>query len=128
MSRAIKFRVWNPLFKQMFYPVKTWYHYPSVGKNKYLRETLGSVIDAHNEGTVSAMQFTGLKDKNGADIYEGDIWKRDGFISTVEFQFSRWAFVKTDSSECYQYPEFYSNADTGKIIGNIHENPELLTK
>lgn len=72
------------------------------------------------------MQFTGLHDKNGKEIYEGDIWKRGDYIATVDFEYSQWAFPKAESSGCYQYPSFHSNAITGEIIGNIHENPELL--
>ncbi len=71
------------------------------------------------------MQYTGFKDKNGKGIYEGDIWKRDTFISIVEFKFAGWHFIKAESSGCYQHPSFYSNADSGEIIGNIYENPEL---
>ena len=71
-------------------------------------------------------RFTGYKDEDMLDIYEGDIWQRDTFISTVNFQFAGWALVKTESSKCYQYPSFHSNASTGTVIGNIHENPELL--
>lgn len=72
--------------------------------------------------------FTGIKDKNGKDIYEGDIWGRNGFIAIVEFKFSSWEFVKADSSNSFQYPYFFSNARTGEVIGNTHENPELLNK
>jgi len=71
-------------------------------------------------------QFTGLTDMNGVEIYEGDIWKRDSFMATVEFKHSGWQLIKTESSGCYQYPSFYSNAKLGEIIGNIHQNPELL--
>jgi hypothetical protein len=71
-------------------------------------------------------QYSGYRDKNGNEIYEGDIWKHDTFISTVEFKFAGWEFIKTESSGCYQHPSFHSNADSGEIIGNISGNPELL--
>jgi uncharacterized phage protein (TIGR01671 family) len=73
-------------------------------------------------------QCTGLKDRNGKEIYEGDRWKRDSFIGIVEFKFGGWQFTKAKDSGCYQYPAFHSNADSGEVIGNIYENPELSTE
>ena len=73
-----------------------------------------------------AMQFTGLQDSEGVDIYEGDVWLRDDFIALVEFKYSQWTLTKAESSICFQHPYFYSNAKTGSVIGNIHQNPELL--
>ena len=77
-------------------------------------------------GESNLMQFTGLQDKNGVDIYEGDVWSRGDFVAVVEFKYSQWTLTKAESSICYQYPYFYSNAKTGSVIGNIHQNPELL--
>ena len=71
-------------------------------------------------------QFTGKLDKYNKDVYEGDIWKRDSFIASVEFEHSKWSLMKAKSSDCYQYPSFYCNTNTGYLIGNIHQNPELL--
>lgn len=75
-------------------------------------------------------QFTGLRDKNGKDIYEGDVLRFDeenvknevaGVVGAVEFE--RGAF----RVECFEdYKTVLDTGDCCEIIGNIHENPELL--
>ncbi len=71
-------------------------------------------------------QHTGYKDEDGVEVYDGDIWNRDGFIGLIEFKYAHWIITKLPSSNSYQYPSFHSNISTGKIIGNISKNPELL--
>lgn len=71
-------------------------------------------------------QFTGLADKNGKKIFEGDICKVGSYAYKVEFLYSQWWFVIL-SKKVYCCP--YLNSHCGErceIIGNIHDNPELL--
>ena len=68
-------------------------------------------------------QCTGVKDKNGKLIFEGDRWKREEFIGIIIFQLGGWTIERAEDSGSYQYPSFYSNAKTGEIIGNIHDTP-----
>jgi len=72
-------------------------------------------------------QYTGLKDENGKEIYEGDIWETDGILYTVEFSEGRagiYPFASDDGCGCCSY-DLYSPC-SGKVIGNVYENPELL--
>ena len=102
---------------------------------------------AHGE----VMQFTGLKDKNGKEIYEGDVVKgREGIIKgVVEFgaytkgrshkhdsqtEHIGWYVQEKDGKVSLEDLEWYIRPDTYapfrgsyiEVIGNIYENPELL--
>ena len=86
------------------------------------------------------MQSTGLKDKNGAEIFEGDVCKLSGGLDDywyiVEWLFAGWQLVtykKPDAkvsgisdgiNQCYLEPSIASNLG---IVGNIYANPELLS-
>ena len=97
--REIKFRAWDREVKEMLLPKKIWHLF---------------AWDEDGNQPINIMQYTGLKDKNGIEIYEGDLIYISGYgIYEVEFPFI----------ELYDRDDIN---DIGKILGNIYENPELL--
>ena len=114
MTRKIKFRAWCPIQKKMFTPF-----------------TLEEAIDEtnarwHKEEDV-LMQFTGLKDKNGKEIYEGDVVRYDGGnIFCIEFKFGKWLSVnKKDDLKTGVLFDLLDDLVEIEVIGNIYQNPEL---
>lgn len=71
-------------------------------------------------------ECTGLRDKNGKLVFEGDICKVGNLIYKVEFIHSCWWFTIL-SDKVYCCPAFNSHCgERCEIIGNIHDKPELL--
>lgn len=116
--REIKFRVYDKENKNI---------YP-VGGYFFEEEGLGDFDLAQTNKRYTLMQFTGLKDKNGKEIYEGDIaWVYYEPIEDGKL-FSEPAVCKYDEGGFeWNTGKAVCTADqTCEIIGNIYENPELL--
>ena len=97
-----------------------------VTKSYYLKELIDSDSYINIECEYSSkikqeLQYTGLKDKNNVEIYESDIVKNNqGKISQINFieDYAKYEAFDEDFS--------WVVSDTFEVIGNIHENPELL--
>jgi len=115
-SDRFKFRVWNEEAKQ--YNLSEYFIIPDGD----LIEEIGGE-DVLDEGDVIE-QCTGLKDKNGKLIYEGDILKTlDGSICFVIWSgTSFWLESPGSEAKDWEYNSFYEHCE---VIGNIHENKEL---
>jgi len=117
-------------------------YYASIGKYHYiltgrleLVPYLGFEHFLVNPDTVG--QFTGLTDENGVKIFEGDIikWKylcNDHLVYQVVYEKGTAGFVtrrnfnNRDGIDCYSDSVFDDDGDMSEVIGNIHDNPELL--
>lgn len=129
MNREIKFRVWDKKRFDMHYNAEMFDVFQPVlqDENGDIEEyTFAELLVDEN---FSVMQYTGLKDKNGKEVYEGDIlqWphlKSSSPVVEVYYNDSEFVFVgrPVDRNE-----ETESWLDTKcEVIGNIYETPELL--
>jgi uncharacterized phage protein (TIGR01671 family) len=88
-------------------------------------DTFIYVPEYHNSWMVkpeTVGQYTGLTDRDGlTKIFEGDIVTCDYFCGVVYFHEGTWCVTEEDN-----YPEYLYDLINLKIIGNIHDNPELL--
>lgn len=140
MNRKIELRTWLKLENKMgvigsFYPVSK----RIILQNE--KRNYGFKFYEDNEYVL--MQYTGIKDKNGKEIYEGDIvqfcWfnqrqEETHITSVIKFAEGMWQIWTKINTPFFGLDEAYSlyngaeQDDEIEVIGNIYENPELITK
>ena len=133
--REIKFRAWNKQYKEIR-EVRIIDFFHKIGRKIEPLLTMKSHIKGVEfgmEGLIRhfiLMQFTGLKDKNGKEIFEGDIVRRPLFKTKHQIL---WVKVLTPFGLAFETDTgratnavHITNLNKVEIIGNIYENPELL--
>jgi len=122
--REFKFRAWDKLNKEMIENI--WiapeYNWELFSDNDALCER-----GKAKEDQIILMQYTGLKDKNGKEIYEGDICKNGDMDSNAHCYNYRIEELRWDTeSAMFSGWNYNTGGMTCEVIGNICENPELL--
>lgn len=112
MNREIKFRAWDK----------------SCNKMRGI-SGLQDCFSLRSDGVCNEdyilMQYIGLKDKNGKEIYEGDILKASNSIIKIVFKGRGYEGIYLNKEEMNELPIQNNNYLHWQIIGNIYENPEL---
>lgn len=138
MNRVIKFRAWDgeDMITQSarkeyddYYTMDldgTFYGHTRTGDEDFVPEK-----SIENKSDYILMQYTGLHDKNGVEIYEGDIIAMFGGSQFSEVWFCEkwgmWQCVAQISGGINPSEHLLSNLlSTSEVIGNIYQNPELI--
>ncbi|MFA5037819.1 MAG: YopX family protein [Candidatus Izemoplasmatales bacterium] len=131
MNRELKFRAYGKLDHKM--------HTPGCLNVRLsgLKQTAVPMWWNADGDEVVWMQSTGLKDKNGKEIYEGDVLKywayRDyGQSGRVEGPYGpvavTWDREHAGFVPCFGWSEYCEQLKRAEVIGNIYDNPELLSQ
>ena len=141
MQDRFKFRVWSKKYNKFIednsYPIGSDYQLIITQSGTLIKLGLGDFEDdcedSYSWATFNdyeqdciVMQSTGLKDKNGKLIYEGDIVKTSKGIANVEYDNTYAYFGLTNFLTVFSFDNFIN--EEIEVIGNRYENKELLNE
>ena len=126
--REIKFRAWHSEMERMYYG-----KLDDMQWRSEVSAVTKSDID-ENYSSFNVMQFTGLKDKNGKEIYEGDVVEYETyngkFIGKIVFEAGMFIMACDKFADSYKALSDFSNSEEWceelEILGDVHQNPDLL--
>lgn len=136
--REIEFRMWSKEYQEMYgvevlrgmYQCMAELAIENVDEVKESRVEMpltGIALPFQDDAVL--MQYTGIKDKNGVKIFEGDIVKMlNGKIRIVAYynEYVRFGLFEKSDKNKYKLPIIITDLNTCEVIGNIYKNPELL--
>lgn len=126
----LRFRVWNTKDKKFIKGyLKAWDYFNGFCSDNKDERNLGLSFWHEPDGYFKILKSTGLKDKKGVEIFEGDILKVKTKYDGNSIEYVKWDDENYDS---FPFGGWCCNKNVGwrldevRVIGNIMENPELL--
>ena len=114
----MKFRFWDNFNGE-------YYHSDKHEKLSSFFRLYEMALEGENNPVLE--QFTGLQDKNKKNIYEGDVLRAHGIVAWNDVE-HRWSAIDLNWNDRREWHDIDYLTSEFEVIGNIHENPELLTK
>ena len=129
-------RAWHKKYRKMYWVSSIEYYLQEISQVS-LEEAGGEIVDGIVDGSDKQLTLlwpTGLQDKNGTEIYEGDIVKMnpvdDEWYDVVIFKKGHFELrsYKSPVTDCSLQDWCYGSSNPCIVIGNIHQNKDLLKK
>lgn len=132
MSREIKFRAWDKDREVMIgraYP-NNWENNKDEWYADIAYMDLCGIESFNGSSRYTLMQYTGLHDKSGKEIFEGDVVNVAHYADPVIVFWSephaQFRFGRRGAATQIDKTDWLFDTDSIEVIGNVHENPELL--
>lgn len=131
-ANRFNFKIWDKKNKVFIYD----FHLLSEAEDGFMyfdRSNRDYVVEHNDNNDYIILQSTGLVDKKGKEVFEGDVIKFDGKYTKakrlIRYSEKEGRLVACYTDFVYDYCDFNKDwISQWEVIGNIYENPELLTK